>query len=62
MAALRARADEVVAAELRRLWQRRPDLTEEQRAEVVHTLHRVVQRLLHSPDRAGAPARRRARR
>lgn len=49
VAALRARADEVVAAELRRLAQRRPDLTEEQRSEVAHTLHRLVQRLLHHP-------------
>ena len=49
VAALRARADEVVAAELRRLAQRRPDLTDEQRAEVAHAVHRVVQRLLHSP-------------
>ena len=58
VAALRARADEVVGAELRRLDQRRPDLTDEQRAEVAHTVHRVVQRLLHSPDRTGASARR----
>jgi glutamyl-tRNA reductase len=49
VAALRARADEVVAAELRRLSQRRPDLSEDQRAEVAHAVHRVVQRLLHSP-------------
>lgn len=49
VAALRARADDVVAAELRRLGQRRPDLTEEQRADVAHTIHRVVQRLLHQP-------------
>lgn len=49
VAALRARADEVVAAELQRLAQRRPDLTDEQRAEVARTVHRVVQRLLHSP-------------
>lgn len=49
VAALRARADEVVAAELRRLAQRRPDFTDEQRAEVARTVHRVVQRLLHSP-------------
>ncbi|MEV0728898.1 glutamyl-tRNA reductase [Polymorphospora sp. NPDC050346] len=49
VAALRARADDVVTAELRRLAQRRPDLSEEQRAEVAHTVHRVVQRLLHSP-------------
>lgn len=49
VAALRSRADEVVGAELRRLHQRRPDLSEVQRAEVAHTVHRVVQRLLHSP-------------
>ena len=49
VAALRARADEVVAAELQRLAQRRPDLTDEQRAEVSRAVHRVVQRLLHSP-------------
>jgi glutamyl-tRNA reductase len=49
VAALRARADEVVTTELRRLNQRRPDLTDEQRAEVSHAIHRVVQRLLHSP-------------
>ncbi|HEX6871333.1 MAG TPA: glutamyl-tRNA reductase [Micromonosporaceae bacterium] len=49
VAALRARADEVVEAELRRLAQRRTDLTDEQRAEVAQTVHRVVQQLLHSP-------------
>jgi glutamyl-tRNA reductase len=49
VAALRSRADEVVTAELRRLAQRRPDLTAEQRSDVAHTVHRVVQRLLHSP-------------
>jgi glutamyl-tRNA reductase len=49
VAALRERADAVVAAEIVRLWQRQPSLTEEQRAEVVHTLHRVVQQLLHRP-------------
>ncbi|HYN95723.1 MAG TPA: glutamyl-tRNA reductase [Pilimelia sp.] len=49
VAALRGRADEVVSAELRRLAQRRPELTEEQRADVAHAIHRVVQRLLHSP-------------
>ncbi|WP_329104767.1 glutamyl-tRNA reductase [Micromonospora sp. NBC_01699] len=49
VAALRARADEVVTAELRRLAQRRPDLTDDQRADVAHTVHRVVQRLLHQP-------------
>jgi glutamyl-tRNA reductase len=49
VAALRTRADEVVSAELRRLGARRPDLTDEQRADVAHTVHRVVQQLLHSP-------------
>jgi glutamyl-tRNA reductase len=49
VAALRARAEDVVATELRRLAQRRPELSEEQRADVAHALHRVVQRLLHSP-------------
>ena len=49
VAALRARADQVVESELRRLTQRRPDLTEGQRADVAHAVHRVVQQLLHSP-------------
>ena len=49
VAALRTRADEVVTAELRRLTQRRPDLSDDQRSEVAHTVHRVVQRLLHQP-------------
>ncbi|MEU4239347.1 glutamyl-tRNA reductase [Actinoplanes sp. NPDC026619] len=49
VAALRNRADDVMTAELRKLWSRKPDFTEEQRAEVSRTLHRVVQQLLHSP-------------
>jgi glutamyl-tRNA reductase len=49
VAALRARADEVVAAELTRLRQRRPDLTEAQRGDVAQAIHRVVQQLLHRP-------------
>jgi glutamyl-tRNA reductase len=49
VAALRARADDVVAAELRRLGQRRPELTGDQRADVALAIHRVVQRLLHMP-------------
>jgi len=49
VAALRNRADDVVSAELRRLSSRRPEFTEEQRADVSRTLHRVVQQLLHSP-------------
>ncbi|MGH3715593.1 MAG: glutamyl-tRNA reductase, partial [Micromonosporaceae bacterium] len=39
VAALRARADELVGGELRRLRQRRPELTDTQRAEVAHTVH-----------------------
>ncbi len=49
VAALRTRADDVVSAELRKLMSRRPEFTEEQRADVSRTLHRVVQQLLHSP-------------
>jgi glutamyl-tRNA reductase len=49
VAALRTRADDVVAAELRRLMGRRSEFTPEQRADVSRTLHRVVQQLLHSP-------------
>ncbi|BFU42168.1 glutamyl-tRNA reductase [Krasilnikovia sp. MM14-A1004] len=49
VAALRTRADEVVAAELAKLTSRRPEFTAEQRADVSRTLHRVVQQLLHSP-------------
>jgi glutamyl-tRNA reductase len=49
VAALRGRADELVEAELRRFAQRHPELTDEQRADVALTLHRVVQRLLHRP-------------
>ena len=49
VAALRTRADDLVSAELRKLVSRRPEFTEEQRADVSRTLHRVVQQLLHSP-------------
>ncbi|MEV6602276.1 glutamyl-tRNA reductase [Actinoplanes sp. NPDC051346] len=49
VAALRTRADEVVASELRKLSARRSEFTEEQRADISRTLHRVVQQLLHSP-------------
>jgi len=49
VAALRGRAEDVVSAELRRLAQRRPELTDAQRAEMARTVHRVVQRLLHQP-------------
>lgn len=49
VAALRTRAEDVVSAELRKLWSRRSEFTEEQRGDVSRTLHRVVQQLLHSP-------------
>jgi glutamyl-tRNA reductase len=49
VAALRTRADDVVATELRRLATRRADLTDDQRAEISRAMHRVVQRLLHEP-------------
>ena len=49
VAALRTRAEEVVSAEMRKLISRRPEFSEEQRADVSRTLHRVVQQLLHSP-------------
>ncbi|GAA4915786.1 glutamyl-tRNA reductase [Stackebrandtia albiflava] len=49
VAALRSRADEVVDGELARLRRRRPDLSDEQRAEIAHTVHRVVRQLLHQP-------------
>ncbi|GAA4931987.1 glutamyl-tRNA reductase [Actinoplanes utahensis] len=49
VAALRTRAEDVVAAEMRKLISRRPEFTEEQRGDVSRTLHRVVQQLLHSP-------------
>jgi len=49
VAALRARAGQVVAGELERLAQRRVDLSADQQAEVARTVHRVVARLLHEP-------------
>ncbi|GIF11008.1 glutamyl-tRNA reductase [Actinoplanes teichomyceticus] len=49
VAALRTRAEEVVSAEMRKLLGRRPEFTQEQRADVSRTLHRVVQQILHSP-------------
>jgi glutamyl-tRNA reductase len=47
--ALRARAAEVVDAELARLDSRLPGLDEVTRAEVARSVHRVVQTLLHAP-------------
>ncbi len=58
--ALRARAREVVEAELARLDGRVPDLDPAVRAEFELTVHRVVEKLLHTPtvrikELAGAP-------
>ena len=47
--ALRRRAADVVAAELARLDARVPDLDPAIRAEVVQTVHRTVDKLLHEP-------------
>jgi glutamyl-tRNA reductase len=51
VAALRARAADLVAAEMERLDQRLPDLDEETRAQVGHAVHRIVEKLLHTPTR-----------
>ena len=47
--ALRSMATEVVDAELARLVARLPDLDEASRAEVLHSLRRVADKLLHQP-------------
>jgi glutamyl-tRNA reductase len=49
VAALRARAAEMVAIELDRLSGRLPTLSEREREEVAVTVRRVVDKLLHSP-------------
>ncbi len=49
VAALRSRAAEVVDAEILRLDQKLPGLDEATRAEVQRTVHRVVEKLLHTP-------------
>jgi len=49
VAALRARAAEVVAAELARLDHRLPGVDDTVRDEVQRTVHRVVEKLLHAP-------------
>ncbi len=49
VAALRARADDLVGVELAALHRRLPELSEAQRADVARTVHRIVQRLLHEP-------------
>ena len=49
VAALRANAADIVAAELDRLDARLPGLEEATRAQVQLTVHRVVEKLLHTP-------------
>jgi glutamyl-tRNA reductase len=49
VAALRARAASLVSAELARLDQRLPELDEATRAEVAYAVHRIVEKLLHTP-------------
>lgn len=49
VAALRSHAAEVVAGELDRLDQRLPTLDDEARAEVQLAVHRIVEKLLHTP-------------
>jgi glutamyl-tRNA reductase len=50
VAALRSRAADVVTAELSRLDQRLPeDLSKNTRAEIQLAVHRVVEKLLHTP-------------
>ncbi len=49
VAALRYRASQVMAAELTRLETRIPDLSDAHRAEVRRSVHRVVEKLLHTP-------------
>ena len=51
VAALRARAASLVAAEMERLDHRLPHLDEQTRAEVALAVHRVVEKLLHTPTR-----------
>ncbi|MFJ9620824.1 glutamyl-tRNA reductase [Streptomyces sp. NPDC101181] len=47
--ALRTMAADVVAGEIARLDGRLPDLNDKQRAEIVQTVRRVVDKLLHAP-------------
>nr|WP_277628394.1 glutamyl-tRNA reductase [Arsenicicoccus dermatophilus] len=49
LAALRRRASQVVDAELTRLDGRVPDMDEATRKQVAQTVHRVVEKLLHTP-------------
>ena len=49
MVALRSMATAVVDAEMERLVGRLPDLDDAARAEVLHTVRRVADKLLHQP-------------
>ena len=49
VAALRSRAAAVVASEMERLDHRLPDLDDATRQEFQHAVHRVVEKLLHTP-------------
>ncbi len=49
VAALRARAADVVDTELTRLQRRTPELTDAERDEVRRSVHRIVEKLLHTP-------------
>lgn len=49
VAALREHAAGVVTAELNRLRRRTPELTDDQRGEVERAVHRIVDKLLHTP-------------
>jgi glutamyl-tRNA reductase len=49
VAALRSRAAAVVVSELERLDHRLPDLDETTRLEIQRAVHRVVEKLLHTP-------------
>ncbi|MDQ6715177.1 MAG: glutamyl-tRNA reductase, partial [Actinomycetota bacterium] len=49
VAALRSRAAELVEVEMARLDQKLPGLDPETRAEMQRTVHRVVEKLLHTP-------------
>lgn len=51
VAALREQAAAVVSGELGRLRRRTPDLGDAQRAEVERTVHRIVEKILHTPTR-----------
>jgi glutamyl-tRNA reductase len=47
--ALRSMATSVVDAEMERLANRLPDLDDDSRAEVLHTMRRIADKLLHQP-------------